>query len=46
MDEQTQEMVLVNNFNDLSNEELLELYNSIEEHIKYLNNNILVQEDE
>lgn len=35
-----------NDFNNFSTEELLELYNNIEEHIKYLNNNILQQEDE
>lgn len=34
------------NLNQLSNEELLELYNEIDNHLKYLNNNILTQEEE
>lgn len=34
------------NLNQLSSEELLELYNEIDNHLKYLNNNILTQEEE
>lgn len=34
------------NLNQLSNEELIELYNNIENHIKYLKSNILEQEEE
>lgn len=30
----------------ITNEELLDLYNSIEEHIKYLKENILEEKDE
>lgn len=32
--------------NALSNEELLEFYNTIEEHLKYLNNSILDAEED
>ncbi len=34
------------NFDGLTNEELLEFYGKIEEHIKYLNNKILVPDEE
>ncbi len=31
---------------NLSNEELMDFFSKIDEHIKYLNNSILVQEEE
>lgn len=31
---------------ELSNEDLMDFYSKIDEHIKYLNNNILIEEEE
>ena len=34
------------NLSELSNEDLMEFYSKIDEHIKYLNNNIIFEEEE
>ena len=31
---------------DLSNDDLMDFYSKVDEHIKYLNNNILIEEEE